>query len=92
MEKKACLIRIKGKVTGVGFRWFTLDMSSKYKSITGYVRNLCSGEVEALIQGSFDEVELMIQGLKIGPPYAKVDSIEITPVKFDETIKNFTIR
>jgi acylphosphatase len=41
----------KGRVQGVGFRYTTHRIASRY-DLTGYVRNLPDGTVEALLQGT----------------------------------------
>lgn len=92
MKKAAYLVKIYGRVTGVGFRFFVLDKSREYPSVTGYVRNVCRGEVEVLVQGDEDEVEAMIGCLRLGPPYADVESLEKIKVNFQPEIKDFQIR
>ena len=43
-------IKYNGNVQGVGFRWNVFELSKSY-SVTGYVKNLASGEVELLVEG-----------------------------------------
>lgn len=90
--KKAYKIKIYGRVTGVGFRYFVLEKSENYPSLTGYVRNICSGEVEVFLQGEEDDIGAMIGWLYLGPSFAKVESIEKTEVNFDPSMSSFAIR
>ena len=48
---KRYYIVYKGQVQGVGFRWKLKNLAYKY-NLTGYVRNLYDGSVEAEIQGN----------------------------------------
>ena len=48
-------IKYNGNVQGVGFRWNVFELSKSY-SVTGYVKNLASGEVELLVEGKKSEV------------------------------------
>ena len=48
-----------GNVQGVGFRWNVIQVASSY-SVTGYVKNLSSGNVEMMIEGNRKEVFLMV--------------------------------
>ena len=48
---KRYYIIYKGQVQGVGFRWKLKNLAYKY-NLTGYVRNLYDGSVEAEIQGN----------------------------------------
>jgi len=91
MEITACKVRISGRVTGVGFRYFTLRQASRYPEITGYVRNINYGEVEVLLQGKTNEVEEMTACLRRGPFTARVDNVEILPVPFNPSLREFEV-
>jgi len=85
-------IIVKGRVTGVGFRWYTVDYVRQYPSISGYVRNLRHGQVEVLIQGPSKYVEQVRQWLKRGPSHARVDSYEETVEQLNEKLTGFEIK
>jgi acylphosphatase len=48
---KRYYIVYEGIVQGVGFRWKIMTLARKY-NLTGYVRNLDNGNVEAEVQGN----------------------------------------
>ncbi|MGB3495104.1 MAG: acylphosphatase, partial [Elainellaceae cyanobacterium] len=60
-------VYISGRVQGVGYRASTTDAAALLK-ISGWVRNLQDGRVEALFEGSADHVEEMIRWCHKGPP------------------------
>ena len=66
---------IKGRVQGVGFRYFTRKRAQKL-GLKGMVKNLSDGNVETILIGPPEEVEVMAGLLKSGPPRARVDEIE----------------
>lgn len=68
-------ILISGLVQGVGFRFFTQRAAAAHQ-VTGYVRNLDDGRVEALAEGAEREVHSFIQDLYAGPRYSRVDDVE----------------
>lgn len=83
-------IFISGRVQGVGFRAFCQKQASALK-IKGWVKNLKDGRVEAVIEGKENKVEQMIQQLKKGPSFARVDNLKI--IDRDLTgFSNFEIR
>lgn len=51
MNKTAKHVIFKGRVQGVGFRYTTQRAANRY-GLTGYVKNLPDGSVEALFQGT----------------------------------------
>jgi len=69
-------IYISGRVQGVGFRAFCRS-TARTLGIKGWVRNLRDGRVELVIQGPPAKVEKMVENVKEGPSFAKVDDIEI---------------
>lgn len=72
---KACLIRISGRVQGVGYRdWLVREARSN--GITGWVRNRSDGTVEALLAGETDALQAVLSGCRRGPPAAQVENIE----------------
>lgn len=91
MDVTACKVRISGRVTGVGFRYFTIRQAERYPELTGYVRNIGYGEVEVLLQGKTTDVEEMIAYLRKGPFTARVDNVEILPVAFDPSLREFSL-
>lgn len=68
---------VTGKVQGVWFRQATLEESTRL-GLGGWVRNLASGQVEALFEGEPEAVEAMIAWCRRGPPLARVDDVDIT--------------
>jgi acylphosphatase len=90
--KISYLIKIKGIVTGICFRYYTLQEVKKYSGLQGYVRNVYEGNVEVLIQGEKEKVLCLIEWLKHGPSHARVDEIKINQIPIRQTLDSFTIR
>jgi acylphosphatase len=65
---------IKGRVQGVGFRWFVHREASNL-NLRGWVRNTEEGEVEVLACGTTDELASLRSALHRGPRGARVDSV-----------------
>jgi acylphosphatase len=82
---------ISGRVQGVGFRAFT-EEQARQRSLTGYVRNLPDGRVEAVIEGPGDQVAQMLEILKQGPPSARVEKLDITEERAGGDLDPFCIR
>ena len=90
--KVSYLVKIRGIVTGVCFRYYTLKEANKYSELQGYVRNVYEGNVEVLVQGEKSKVECFIQWLKHGPSHARVDEIKINKAPVNKNLTPFTIR
>ncbi len=69
-------IQINGRVQGVGYRAWTRKKAQSL-GLTGYVRNLDNGMVEALFQGGQGDVHSMLRSCLEGPITAKAESIKI---------------
>ena len=81
---------VKGRVQGVGFRYFTKSQADDI-GLSGWVRNLPDGQVEAEAQGSEEQLSQFYEALGRGPSFGRVDDIrknEMTPV---DTEKSFEI-
>ncbi|CAN5527754.1 hypothetical protein BH11CYA1_BH11CYA1_05820 [soil metagenome] len=70
------LLKISGRVQGVYYRHST-KLKAQELSLSGWVRNLADGSVEALVAGSEPDIELLIAWCKVGPPSAAVDNVEV---------------
>lgn len=70
---------IAGRVQGVGFRFFVQDHAS-LEGVTGYVRNLEDGRVEAIIEGDEEAVDRMERALWRGPAGARVETIDVEAI------------
>jgi len=66
---------ISGKVTGVGFRYYAAHIADRLE-IVGTVRNLPTGEVEAVAEGEEEILNLFIDALRQGPSAGRVDHIQ----------------
>ena len=77
-REKADLARrfiVRGRVQGVGFRWF-VEREAHILGIAGWVRNNADGSVEVLGQGSRDQLLGLRLRLRQGPRAARVDDVE----------------
>ena len=52
------------------------------RGLTGWVRNLPTGQVEALFEGEKETIEAMIAWCRQGPPAARVTKVEISWEKY----------
>ena len=67
---------ISGRVQGVGFRYYIHDVATQ-EGVTGYVRNLPDGRVEAYVEGDEDAVLRVERALRSGPGGARVEHVEV---------------
>lgn len=70
------VVRISGRVQGVGFRMATAREAGRLE-ISGTVRNLLDGTVEADIEGPDEAVEQMLGWLRTGPSSAQVEEADV---------------
>ena len=64
-------VHVTGRVQGVGYRLATVRRAHLIGA-RGWVRNNDDGSVEALVQGTPDQVDQMLEWLRQGPPGARV--------------------
>jgi acylphosphatase len=77
-EKIAPLARrfvVRGRVQGVGFRWF-VEREAHILGLAGWVRNNPDSSVEVLAVGSRDQISGLRSRLRQGPRAARVDDVE----------------
>jgi acylphosphatase len=67
---------ITGRVQGVGFRYFTQDAALR-EGVTGWVRNLPDGRVEALVEGDAEAVTRVERAVRSGPRGARVETVSV---------------
>lgn len=86
-------IFVSGRVQGVGYRYFAKAVAQAL-NLTGWVRNLTSGEVEIQVFGEEDHIIDYLEQLKIGPPNGRVEDLDVREVEIvDGSIQNeFEIR
>ena len=81
---------VRGRVQGVGFRWF-VEREAHMLGIAGWVRNNHDGSVEVLAQGTRDQLSGLHSRLREGPRAARVDSVEIEDEKPTTGLSSFRI-
>ena len=67
---------VRGRVQGVGFRYFAQE-AARRDGLSGWVRNLPGGEVEAFAEGDEEAVVRFERHLRSGPASARVDSVSV---------------
>lgn len=88
--KERAHIFVSGRVQGVFFRDHTQRWASSL-SLTGWVRNIRDGRVEALVEGDKEKIEELITRLEEGPPSAQVDKVEVSWAGYKGEFKDFRI-
>jgi acylphosphatase len=81
---------VRGRVQGVGFRWF-VEREAHILGIAGWVRNNTDGSVEVLAQGTSDQLSGLRSHLREGPRAARVDAVEEAEAKPSASISSFRI-
>jgi acylphosphatase len=84
-------VSIKGRVQGVFYRQSTREKALSL-NITGWVRNLPNGDVDALFDGSEQEIANILSWCKQGPKPARVDEVLVSYEESTGEFSTFKIR
>jgi len=68
---------VSGVVQGVGFRASTREQA-RTLGVSGVARNLLDGTVEVEAEGDRDDVEALLAWLRQGPPWSRVERVDVT--------------
>ncbi|WP_409293794.1 acylphosphatase [Peribacillus sp. SCS-26] len=82
---------VKGRVQGVGFRYFT-QMEAMEHGIKGWVKNNDDGSVEIMAQGKQEDLSAFLSRIEKGSPFSKVDSVISEETPAAESLTKFTIK
>ena len=74
---KRAHVRVRGSVQGVFFRVEARDRARSL-GISGWVRNLPDGAVEAVFEGDDARVDSMVEWSRRGPARAEVDDVDVS--------------
>jgi acylphosphatase len=89
--KETRLIRIHGKVQGVGYRFFATRVARRL-GLKGYIQNNRDGSVEAAVEGEKEAIDEWLEELKEGPRYAEVTKIDQESKEFTGRLPDFDVK
>lgn len=82
---------VSGYVQGVSFRYYTLQKAEQL-AVTGWVKNLLTGEVEVLAEGPRAALEQLLEFLHHGPRLAEVKGVKVEWAMASGEFKRFDVR
>jgi len=82
---------VRGRVQGVGFRWF-VEREAHILQIAGWVRNNHDGSVEVLAMGTHEQLAGLHSRLRDGPRAARVDDVEQADAEPVAGLNSFQVR
>ncbi len=83
-------ITAKGRVQGVGFRWFIMREAEKF-GLYGYVKNLYNEDVEIVAEGTQSRVEELIKQVRKGPAFSRVDDVVVEWKEYANQYSSFKV-
>jgi acylphosphatase len=83
-------IIVKGRVQGVGFRYFIYEIGAHFK-LTGWVKNKFNGNVEILAEGPKEYLVALLGEARSGPQSAHVININVEWPTQKNDLPPFTI-
>lgn len=84
-------LKIRGRVQGVYYR-YSMVREAQNLGLTGWVRNLEDGSVEAVAEGERVNIEALIAWSRQGPAGARVDGVDVQWQSADESFSGFVVR
>jgi acylphosphatase len=90
VSKSRAKIVISGRVQGVYFRASACDVA-RAQRLSGWVRNLPEGDVEAVVEGEEEAVQAFIVWCHDGPPGAHVTAVQVTRGPYSGEFHGFRV-
>ena len=90
MAKARAHVFVRGRVQGVFFRQ-TTQWQAENRGVTGWVRNLPDGRVEAVFEGEEDAVKALVDFCSKGPRGAAVTDVAVEWEPFRGELSGFQI-
>ena len=87
----AAEIFVAGMVQGVGYRFFTQRVAEELK-LSGWVRNLPDGRVQAEVEGPRVRVEELLARLRVGPRLSSVTGVAVTWKEASGSVRGFMVK
>jgi acylphosphatase len=84
-------VLVSGVVQGVNYRWFVVDKATAL-GLSGWVRNLSDGRVEAEIEGDRETVDQLISAMREGPRLAHVTDLVQVSLAYEGSHTEFRVR
>ena len=81
---------VTGRVQGVGFRYFVQEAASR-EGVTGYVRNLSDGSLEAYVEGEAGAVSRIERAIRMGPRGAHIKNVHVDNEEATGGYKEFSV-
>lgn len=91
MEQVRAHVFVSGTVQGVYFRANTRNEARK-RGVTGWVRNLSDGRVEAVFEGDEEVVAAMIEWCHGGSPNARVSDVSVEWEEYTGAFDEFSVK
>ncbi len=82
---------VRGRVQGVGFRWFA-EREAHTLGIVGWIRNNPDGGVELLAMGTREQLAKLRTSLEQGPRAARVDNVEESAAEPVAGLNSFLVK
>jgi acylphosphatase len=82
---------VRGRVQGVGFRWF-VEREAHILGIAGWVCNNDDGSVEVLAMGTRGQLAGLHSRLFEGPRAARIDAVEVSEAEPVAGLNSFQVR
>src|SRR5450755_3598912 len=82
---------VRGRVQGVGFRWF-VEREAHLLQIAGWVRNNPDSSVEVLAMGTREQLVELRSRLQQGPRAARIDDVEESEAEPVAGLNSFQVR
>ena len=90
MSKMRTHLFVEGRVQGVFFRACTQEEAQERK-LTGWVKNLYDGRVEAVFEGEEKDVQSMIEWCHSGPPHAVIVHVFVEIEEYQGEYSDFSV-
>ncbi len=91
MTKVRAYVLISGGVQGVFFRSATAQ-EAETRGVTGRIRNLADGRVEAVFEGEESSVKELVDFCRRGPRGARVTSVNVSWEPYTGEFDSFEVR